>query len=112
MRGPQVGQAPLTRFPACACRFLVHSDARCRSEFAFPALIQKYLWEASREAQSAKGAFGPRGATGTESAAPTRRKCAAHSKLACGGGKSMRSRRWRSAAHRRRCLLAARAGFI
>ena len=31
--------------PACAGRFLVHQETRCRSEFAFPAQIEENLWE-------------------------------------------------------------------
>ena len=36
---------PSMHCPACAGRFLVHQETRCRSEFAFPAQIEENLWE-------------------------------------------------------------------
>ena len=66
MRGPQVGQAPSMCCSACACRFLVHSDARCRIEIALPAQIEEILWDAAREAQSPKGGLIDRGCGGGE----------------------------------------------
>ena len=79
----------------------VHSDLSCRRQFIFPAGIAAFDWGASREAQTSKGSVGPRGDNRTKSTTPTRRERFTHRKRARGGGKSMGSRRWRWASHRR-----------